>query len=273
MEYTTSILAKLRALDLSSYPYFKAKELIENLIKDKPAILLFSLHTGKSLTRARMGHNFTQVSDVSYPPLRKGAKCQRANVPTKTMFYGTMVSEGQDFQLTRLIAICECSSLMRGKGTDDPEQITFGRWNVKEDIELVAIFAESVYADTPNNSLLAELKGAYDEYISKHEPDIIAKQKNISNFFAEEFSKADIRGDYDYLLSAIFTEIVTDDFGYDGVMYPSVQCEGEWGFNVAIKPEIVDTNLQFDLAIESSLYKNGQNEWTEEDRILHLKQQ
>ena len=32
----------------------------------------------------------------------------------------------------------------------------------------------------------------------------------------------------------MFTEIIISDYGYDGVMYTSVQADGQLGFNVAI---------------------------------------
>ena len=43
-----------------------------------------------------------------------------------------------------------------------------------------------------------------------------------------------------YLISAIFTEVVTTDHALDGVMYPSVQAGGQLGFNVAITPSAVE---------------------------------
>ena len=42
----------------------------------------------------------------------------------------------------------------------------------------------------------------------------------------------------------MFTEIIISDYGYDGVMYTSVQADGQLGFNVAIKPESVNTKMK-----------------------------
>jgi hypothetical protein len=100
------------------------------------------------------------------------------------------------------------------------------------------------------------LKEAYQNFISST-PGMSESIKSISNFFAKEFAKEEIREDYDYFLSALFTEVVTKDLGYDGVMYPSVRSGGEWGFNVAIKPEVVDNNMVLEMALETTLYKNG----------------
>ena len=55
----------------------------------------------------------------------------------------------------------------------------------------------------------------------------------------------------------MFTEIIISDYGYDGVMYTSVQADGQLGFNVAIKPESVNTKMKLILIYETSLYKKG----------------
>jgi hypothetical protein len=173
------------------------------------------------------------------------------------MFYGTIAQDGESLDKTRMIAASECSSLLRG-GVDTIgiEKITYGRWVIIKDINLVVILGEDIYSSTLDNPLLSELKEAYRYFISST-PEMSESIKSISNFFAEEFAKEEIQEDYDYFLSALFTEVVTKDLGYDGVMYPSVRSSGEWGFNVAIKPEVVDNNMILEMSLETTLYKNG----------------
>ena len=61
---------------------------------------------------------------------------------------------------------------------------------------------------------------------------------------------------YSYLIPSMFNvEIIISDYGYDGVMYTSVQADGQLGFNVAIKPESVNTKMKLILIYETSLYK------------------
>ena len=50
--------------------------------------------------------------------------------------------------------------------------------------------------------------------------------------------------------------MVTTEHNFDGVMYPSVQTGGEYGFNVAITPKSVDTKMKLVLAYETHLTKN-----------------
>jgi len=269
MPETNDILKRLKELDLSSYPYAKAQELIRCL-SSKSGYPIFTLHYGKSLTRARTGSGYTQVSELSYLPQDRNTKCQRASMPSRTMFYGTIVQEGESLEKTRMIAASECSSLLRG-GVDTKgiEKITYGRWCVIKDINLVVILGEDIYANVLTNPLLTELKEKYAAFISTA-PEIEEKVKSISNFFAAEFAKKEIRNDHDYFLSALFTEIMTNDFGYDGVMYPSVRSGGEWGFNVAIKPEIVDNNMILEVVLETTLYKNGIKALLLENKISKL---
>ena len=268
MENFQEILNKLRELELSSYPFVEVQELIRSL--GTSVFLVFTLHYGKTLTRARPGNGYTQKSELSYLPQDKNEKCQRASTPNSTMFYGTVVQEGESLDKTRMIAASECSSLLR-KGTDTIgiEQITYGRWTVIKDINLVVILDDVNYSDASENPLLNELKEAYSIFI-KATPEIEENVKQISNFFAKEFAKDNIQNDYDYFLSAIFTEVITNDHYYDGVMYPSVRSGGEWGFNVAIKPDIVDSNMILDTVLETTLYKNKKKTLLLDDRISGL---
>lgn len=251
----SEILKKMSDLDLSKYPFAETQELIRSL--GKGGYLIFTLHYGKSLTRARPGSGYSQKAELSYLPQEKNKKCQRASTPNGTMFYGTIVQDGEQLDKTRMIAASECSSLLRGGvGTRGIENITYGRWSVIKDVNLVVILGEDIYSSTSENPLLSELKEAYQNFVSSA-PEMNESIKFISNFFATEFAKEEVQEDYDYFLSALFTKVVTRDLGYDGVMYPSVRSGGEWGFNVAIKPEIVDNNMILEMVLETTLYKNG----------------
>lgn len=74
--------------------------------------------------------------------------------------------------------------------------------------------------------------------------------------------------DYNYLLSAIFTEIVVEQ-GYDGVVYPSVQASG-LALNVAIKPEVVDSSLRLDTVGEGRIYKNRKSVYIRSETICKV---
>jgi len=64
------IINKLKELDLIKNPYDEAKELIRSLF-ERFAIMSFTLHKGKKVTRARPNDEdirFKKVTDLSYKP-------------------------------------------------------------------------------------------------------------------------------------------------------------------------------------------------------------
>lgn len=61
-----TIINRLEALDLSQYPYFEIKELIREL--GRVGFIIFTLHPGKTITRARCDGGLKTVSDLSYKP-------------------------------------------------------------------------------------------------------------------------------------------------------------------------------------------------------------
>lgn len=251
-----TIINRLEALDLSQYPYFEIRELIREL--GKVGFVIFTLHPGKTITRARCDGNLKTVSDLSYKPQQYNKQCQRASTPMRTMFYGCIVPEEQNIIDTRFISACESSSLIReGMETSGEQTITFGKWEVIEDIHLLVVIHKDYFHDA-DNSLLGELKIAYEDFLMKY-PDA-AKDIDISaKYFAKEFSKKnEDEADYNYLISAIFTEVVTTDHAFDGVMYPSVQTGGQLGFNVAITPDAVDKKMKLVVAYETQIKKIGE---------------
>lgn len=251
-----TIINRLEALDLSQYPYFEIRELIRGF--GKVGFIIFTLHPGKTITRARCDGNLKTVSDLSYKPQQYNKQCQRASTPMRTMFYGCIVPEEQNIIDTRFISACESSSLIReGIETSGEQTITFGKWEVIEDIHLLVVIHKDYFYDA-DNSLLGELKIAYEDFLMKY-PDA-AKDIDISaKYFAKEFSKKNEDGfDYNYLISAIFTEVVTTDHAFDGVMYPSVQTGGQLGFNVAITPDAVDKKMKLVVAYETQIKKIGE---------------
>lgn len=176
----------------------------------------------------------------------------------RTMFYGCIVPEEQNIIDTRFISACESSSLIReGVGSSGQQTITFGKWKVIEDIHLLVVIHKDYFCNA-DNSLLKELKSEYDAFLMKH-PDFANDIDISAKYFSREFSKKNEEGaDYNYLISAIFTEVVTTDHAFDGVMYPSVQVGGQLGFNVAITPNAVNNKMKLVMAYETHIKKNGE---------------
>lgn len=251
-----TIINRLEALDLSQYPYFEIKELIREL--GRVGFIIFTLHPGKTITRARCDGGLKTVSDLSYKPQQYNKQCQRASTPMRTMFYGCIVPKEQNIIDTRFISACESSSLIRGGiGTSGEQTITFGKWEVIKDIDLLVVIHNDYFCNA-DNSLLEELKSAYEVFLMKY-PELANDIDITAKYFAKEFSKNnEAEADYNYLISAIFTEVVTTDHALDGVMYPSVQAGGRLGFNVAITPNVVDNKMKLVMAYETQIKKTGE---------------
>ena len=107
-----TIINRLEALDLSQYPYFEIKELIRDL--GKVGFIIFTLHPGKTITRARCDGNLKKQFRICHiNPNNIINSAKRASTPMQTMFYGCIVPEEQNIIRYRFISACESSSLIR----------------------------------------------------------------------------------------------------------------------------------------------------------------
>lgn len=95
------------------------------------------------------------------------------------------------------------------------------------------------------------------------------KEKSLKyqQFLAEEFSK-EIEHHTDYMISAIFSELISNHSHLDGVLYPSVRVQGD-GFNIAIKPESCK-KIGLYVAGECSIYKHRDHIVVGNDCIVEL---
>lgn len=257
------ILQKLSELDLSKYPCEEANQLISGL--GKYGAIVTYLPLNKSIIRARVNcisEEFSNTSQLSYKPSEFNFTFQRASTPNTTMFYGAVLPENikdGEIDCSRLVGTCEISNLFRDKSIMEGEQtITFGKWTVTNDIPLISIVHYNDYHD--QNSLTKELFDDYNKFINSYPTEIIEESITVSEFFANQFAKAETPNDYDYLLSAIYTERISqmkiENLQLAGVYYPSVRTEGK-GFNVAISPKFADSSLELSAVVECVLYKKG----------------
>jgi len=140
-----------------------------------------------------------------------------------------------------------------------------GRWIVHEDLNLIEIIHKDSYFHA--NSFTCELVEAFNIASKTVPTDLLEKSLTIQTYLAEEFSKEEINGDYDYMISAIFSEIAVKK-GYDGIFYPSVRVQGQ-GFNIAITPEATK-KLGLYVAGECSIYKIKDHTIVGNDAIIEL---
>lgn len=265
----TTIIEQLKSLDLSTYPKDEILSLFKQVGKIGHVVVTF--HRGKSVMRARpnyKGERFEKKSDYSFKPQEYNKTYQRASTPNQTMFYATAVTETLkpgELDNMRVIGVAETIPMLRDKTKSGYQKVSFGRWYVHEDIHLLAIVQKDKYAE--ESSYTKELSDAYKEFIAGTSKDILERSLAYTTFLADEFSKEDIRGDYDYMISALFAELATQR-GLDGIFYPSVRVGGK-GFNIAITPEATK-KLGLYVAGECSMYKLKDHTVVGNDAIVEL---
>lgn len=266
----TTIIEQLKNLDLSTYPKDEILSLFKQVGKIGHVVVTF--HRGKSVMRARPNYNgerFEKKSDYSFKPQEYNKTYQRASTPNQTMFYATAIPETLqpgELDNMRVIGVAETIPMLRDKTKSGYQKVSFGRWYVHEDIHLLAIVQKDKYAE--ESSYTKELADAYKQFIATTPQDILERSLAYTTFLADEFSKEDIRGDYDYMISALFSELATQR-GLDGVLYPSVRVGGK-GFNIAITTEATK-KMGLYVAGECSMYKLKDHTVVGNDAIVELK--
>ena len=269
MTEETNPIQKLKELNLSNYPVDEINRIMKEF--GKFGVVLMTLHERKSIIRARpneANETFKNVSEISYKPAKFNTTFQRASTPNTTLCYGCVVPENiaeGELDNARVTSIFEASKLYRQEIENGEEKITFSRWVVTKDIPLIAIVYHKDFIN--NSSHTNELHTAYQKFL-KENPNDIANSNAVTEYLASEFAKKETPHDYDYLISALFTEVALQH-GFAGVYYPSVRAEGK-GFNVAIHPDFVDNNMTPIVAGECSLYKKAKHIVLDNDTITEI---
>ncbi len=260
---TNHIIEKLQSINLSTYPIDEVKYLLKGICSY--ATIQTKIDKGKLITRARLnnyGEYFREKYQLSYKPQNLNTNYQRASTPNNTMFYGSIdaINNNVSFNDTaRIIASLETSTILNNENiVNGKECITFGIWELINDIEMLAIYN---FDDAINNSDIAkEMHIEYLKYISKFDKETQIISTNINNFIAKEFTKKVTNNDYEYIISSIYSEqvLMTFDKKINGIIYPSVKTDYH-GYNVAITPDCVDKNLKLIGIVESNIIKEGIN--------------
>jgi hypothetical protein len=245
----------IKGLDLSKYPYYDIITQVANI--GMIGHLGVDLHPGKYIYRARLNENeehFYSKCQLTYKPQQYNKTCQRASTPNMSMFYGSILPEEfekEDLDEVRVVPTFEAIPWLRDKTSKGVKHITYTKWIVTQDIKLIAILQHGNFYD--KSSYTRKLMDDYEvslNQIPNHKDETVA----FMTFMASEFAKeVDGSNDYNYLISAAFSEILVKK-GYDGVLYPSVRLEGK-GFNVALTPQAADIKLQLEVVMECTAYK------------------
>ncbi len=195
-----------------------------------------SIRVNSTFLKARPNNNhprFTETKDLSIKPAKDNTDYQRASTPLKTMFYSVYIPtviDQKELDIMRVTGVYETVPDIRIPYQPFHGKVTFGYWTNKEKLNLLAIMHKETYAST--NSYTKELVDAYKKHLFGCDNLLRENSLSFYDFLADEFSKENIRGNYDYMISALFSEAASR-FNIDGVIYPSVRVGGA-SYNVAI---------------------------------------
>ena len=232
------VIALLDSIDLSAYPYDAVRSLVNQF---QPKVLRLKIAKGCRVERIRPDLNVFERKGVSYRPEKDNNRPQRATLPGKTAFYGTLCHENESPFRNRYIALLEASKLIKeGTSASGTEGYTLSQWVTTDEIKLAVFAHDSVFQGVYNNPLLEMAK---QEWVrNKSFLDDVFQYEEYAEYVTKQFAKHVIE-DYEYLITATVAEKLMYDSKLDGVIYPSVQAEGQYGMNVALRPDIADTML------------------------------
>ena len=257
MRKELNIINKLSRLDLSSYPVDRISNYISQI--GITAGINYTLHKNFPIFRTRPNEDDTEVFNtkrqLSYKPQKYNTTFQRASTPNNTMFYGSILPHEigeDDLNNARLTSCFEASKTYRNNLFISNEKITFSRWDVKEDINLFLVLpvVENDYSD----SFVAFMNREIARFTNSNK-ELAIKTRIYNQYFGQIFANPNIRFDYDYIISAIYTEMIIKA-GFDGIIYPSVKAQGK-GYNVCLTPNCVDEKLQLKVVGEGRILKVG----------------
>lgn len=252
-----NVIEEIKRLDFSLYPISKIRDILTSV--GSIGYIRIILHPGKFITRARLNEvdtHFSLKSQLTYKSANLVGKCQRASLPGQTMFYGSIIPEilmQGEIDDPRLPTFFEICAWARDKKTSGKVRLTFSRWDVSEELNLIALFNKEEFYKA--SSYIKYLIDDFNSFIDSF-PDKKDDTMYFSSFLAEEFGK-EVNNNHDYLVSAIFSNLCLKS-GFDGVVYPSVQLKGK-GINVAIAPDAADQKLRLTGVLECVAYKNEES--------------
>lgn len=228
-------------------------------------VIRFNIYSGSGLIRQRVnkkGEDFEKVSDLNYPPFDCVTGYERANVPYQPMFYACSFPTDYNDENTpppRVVSLQETSSFFRDKAASGIERSTVSRWEVVKDLELVALPFLADYTMACRD--IKTIKDDWNEAVKAN--TLNQDGLELVEYMAREIGKT-FTSNVEYFKIANFVNYLLNvnekTKGADGIIYPSVPAAGS-GFNVAIKPSVVDEKIVFVGASLSHLLKKGEQSY------------
>ena len=211
------------------------------------------LKNGVIISRCRRDAPNLKRDSFGYKSPESVYDYQRASIPHESVFYGAVGDRGPEDG--DLIAMLETSKLHREGKPIGKEEIYVSRWIVTHDIDMAIICHPKVFSDTTPQAAVKDMQENYQRRLPYYpNQDLIPDFDGLVEFVSSQFAKKVKDGDnHQYMISAYFAHNTLETDA--GIIYPSVQVNGRLGYNVALRPDIVDSHLDFIGAEKHILYK------------------
>jgi RES domain-containing protein len=254
LEILEKRIAELNSLDLST---FSVSELNDKINDYFPIINFGEVKWDSRYHLFRVRRNLNNQFDKPFESLKKiglrpakGTPFGRANNENEAVFYGS--GEGD-------LALFESCQNLQEHQRFEPQNFTMGVWKIKdnEKLRLVPIVDSKLAQENRQDIQKASQLGEklMTEQLSSEK--VKKGSKLISNFFAEQFAKSEIKSPNDYKISSFFSDYVKrvnkmSRITFDGVLYPSVAHKYR-AENVALFPESLN-KLEFVKCLSVTCY-------------------
>ncbi|TXD45755.1 hypothetical protein [Polaribacter sp. IC073] len=242
---------------LEKIEYEDIKTLIRESIKFIP-VTTAKLKKGEFIDRVRLNKKtdfFKSQSEISYVKDQFVidnylTEFGRANRPKEPLFYGALRST--QIEHNRLTGYLETSEMIHDKESVNlnGELFTVTRWEVKNEL----IIAEIVFSDDAlksNPDTRHSFENQFKQLNQSEHREIALRQLQL---FSNEFSRK-TNSHHDYKISVAYSDLLLNEYGIDGITFPSVKSEYQ-GQNIVFKPEAVDKHLELKIASTHRMHKN-----------------
>lgn len=248
-----NIQAILNMLDSNTFQRGVLLDILESYGEDI-ALIPIKLFVHQKILRTRKNEDgfFGYIHELSYPP-KEYARTDRASIEGKPMFYASIFTKEveKSHAYPRIISALETIPLLRAKGTSGQNLITQSVWMIDEEIHVYFFPLSSQYkrACSEINMLNSDCKKVLKNEYSE---DSIEFFSFIGDLMARPNESCL------YEITATCIDFILEHYNFDGVLYPSVQAEGQ-GMNICIKPDVVDSKISFAGAATEVIVRNGDN--------------
>lgn len=265
------IISEFKAIDFNEKSDIKIRELFREV--GDIAYMAHDLEKGRIIMRARPSEPntiFNKRSDYSFKPQSHNKTYQRASTPGQTRFYGCVVPEivlPGELENARITGLLETMPWLTDKSKSGYAKISYGRWEVEEDLTLLAVVHHRQFYS--KNNFTRSLVQGYEKFLDSHKNEIAVRSQMFTEFLADEYAKP-VNNHFEYMISAIFSEIATNysKRDIDGILYPSVKVSGD-GYNVALTPKACE-KISLRAAGECSVYSKKDYTYVGTDSIVSL---